>query len=75
LYFSDIKSKKIWYVKVKNWVCGIDDKPQKKLTFEEKQLIKKKMTDIRENRRAKIVTSVAAIIVAIGTTFLLAFFY
>ncbi|KAK6976543.1 sodium/glucose cotransporter 4 [Biomphalaria glabrata] len=60
---------------VYNWLCGIDNKPkQRTLTLEDKILIKKKMTDIGENPRAKLVSAVAAIAVAAVTTFLLGFF-
>ncbi|XP_055895289.1 sodium/glucose cotransporter 4-like isoform X3 [Biomphalaria glabrata] len=60
---------------VYNWLCGIDNKPkQRTLTLEDKILIKKKMTDIGENPRAKFVSAVAAIAVAAVTTFLLGLF-
>lgn len=60
---------------VYNWLCGIDNKPkQRTLTLEDKILIKKKMTDIGENPRAKLVSAVAAVAVAAVTTFLLGFF-
>jgi sodium/glucose cotransporter 1 len=60
--------------KVYNWLCGIDDRPKPKLTPEEKELIKKKMTSLKENPMARKVTAAVALVTAIITTFLLGFF-
>ncbi|BFZ24265.1 hypothetical protein BsWGS_27304 [Bradybaena similaris] len=60
--------------KIYNWMCGITDTPTPKLTLEEKILIKKKMTDIREDKTAKSLTTAAAIIVTTVGTFLLGYF-
>ncbi|KAH9507883.1 Sodium/glucose cotransporter 4 [Bulinus truncatus] len=66
--------KRRWLRLAYGWCCGVDDKPRPKITNEEKILIKRKMTDIGENPRAKFVSAVAAVIVAAVTTFLLGFF-
>ncbi|CAL1539773.1 unnamed protein product [Lymnaea stagnalis] len=60
---------------VYNWMCGIDDRPRPKLTTEDKVAIKKKMKDIEEEPRAKMICAIAAVTVAGTTTFLLGFFY
>lgn len=61
--------------KLYNWLCGIDDKPKPKITKEERDLIKKKMTSISEHPRARRVANIAAIVSAVVTAFLLGFFY
>ncbi|CAG5120820.1 unnamed protein product, partial [Candidula unifasciata] len=60
--------------RIYNWMCGINENPVPKLTQEEKILIKKKMTDIREDKTTKSITTAAAIVVAAMTTFLLGYF-
>ncbi|KAK7496560.1 hypothetical protein BaRGS_00012212 [Batillaria attramentaria] len=58
-----------------NWLCGIDEKPKPKLTPEEKEIIKRKMTSLKESPFASRLTTIAAIIIATMTTFLLGFFH
>lgn len=61
--------------KVYNWLCGVDDKPKPKLTPEEKEAIKRKMTSLHEDPYAQRLTTIAAICTATVTIFLLGFFY
>uniref|UniRef100_A0A0B7AH26 Sodium/glucose cotransporter 4 n=1 Tax=Arion vulgaris TaxID=1028688 RepID=A0A0B7AH26_9EUPU len=60
--------------KIYKWLCGIDDAPKLKITAEEKLMIKKKMTDIGEDRKSKLITGIFAVLVVAATTFLLGFF-
>ena len=58
----------------KNWVCGTVEDPGKKLTDEEKQVIRQKMTSLKEHKFWRIVLNVVAVALAILTSFLLGFF-
>ncbi|KAL3880040.1 hypothetical protein ACJMK2_032312 [Sinanodonta woodiana] len=69
-----IQSQKSIPKRMYHWLCGISDKPRPKLTEDEKVLIRKKMTSISEKPFWKSLMNVLAIIVAIGTTFMLGFF-
>lgn len=60
--------------KLYNWMCGIDDRPKPKLTPEEKEAIKRKMTSLDETPYEARVTNIIAITIALITTFLLGFF-
>ncbi|XP_012941295.1 sodium/glucose cotransporter 4 [Aplysia californica] len=58
-----------------SWLCGVSFKSRPRLTPQQKALVKRKMTDIREEPGMRRVTAVAAIIISVFTTFLLGFFY
>ncbi|XP_041357408.1 sodium/glucose cotransporter 4-like [Gigantopelta aegis] len=61
--------------KVYNWLCGVDNKPKPKITPEEKELIRKKMTSLAETPKARRYANICAVIAVTVTTFLLGFFH
>ena len=72
--FSDTERKSAGR-KLYNWLCGFDNRPRPKLTPEEKEAIKRKMTSLEESPYAARLTTILAVTTAIVTTFLLGFFY
>ncbi|VDH92466.1 sodium/glucose cotransporter 4-like isoform X2 [Mytilus galloprovincialis] len=59
----------------KDWVCGTVEDSKKYLTQEEQQQLRTKMTSLEEKPLYRKLLNIAAIIVAIFTTFLIGFFY
>ncbi|XP_012943240.2 sodium/glucose cotransporter 4 [Aplysia californica] len=61
--------------RVYNWVCGLSDAPEPRLSKQEKLLLRQKMTDITEDKNGRAVCIVAGVVVAGITTFLLGYFH
>lgn len=59
----------------KDWVCGTVEDSKKYLTSEEKIQLRKKMTSLEEKSIHRKILNIAAILVAIVTTFLIGFFH
>ncbi|KAL8598723.1 hypothetical protein ACOMHN_033287 [Nucella lapillus] len=69
-----VPTKKTMGRRVYNWLCGIDDRPKPKLTPEQKEAVKRKMTSLKEDPASARLTAFLAVGTAIITTFLLGFF-
>ncbi|XP_052076861.1 sodium/glucose cotransporter 4-like isoform X1 [Mytilus californianus] len=59
----------------KDWVCGTVEDSKKYLTHEEQLKLRQKMTSLEEKPLYRKLLNIAAILVAIFTTFLIGFFY
>jgi 3,4-dihydroxy-2-butanone 4-phosphate synthase len=82
LSFVDIQSVDIYFISEGErckmaflaWVCGNQETGNTNISAEERAIIRRKMTSIKQNRKATAFLNTGAIIIMVAITFLIGFY-
>jgi len=71
-YFSGFKENMKRYLY--NWVCGTVERPQQKLTKQQSEFLRRKLTSLYQDPTKSKALNICAVLVAFITVFLIGFY-